>query len=131
MKIDTNIPKDIDEYIAGFPAEVQAKLRKVRTTIAKAAPRSKEAIKYRLPTFVQNGNLVHFGAFQKHIGVYAMPTGHAKFQRELTAYESGKGSVQFPIDKPIPYALIGQIVKFRVQEDAAKSATRKQKPSRR
>jgi uncharacterized protein YdhG (YjbR/CyaY superfamily) len=127
MKADTNEPKNIDEYIAGLPNEVGAILQKIRTTIAKAAPKAKVAIKYRLPTFVQNGNLVHFGAFQKHIGFYAMPTGHAKFQRELSAYESGKGSVQFPLDQPIPYTLIRKIVKFRVQEDAQKHAARKQK----
>jgi uncharacterized protein YdhG (YjbR/CyaY superfamily) len=125
MKADTKAPKDIDAYIAGFPDEVQAILQEIRSTIAKAAPEAKEAIKYGLPTFVQNGNLVHFGAFQKHIGFYAMPTGHAKFQRDLSAYESGKGSVQFPLDKPIPYTLISKIVKFRVQEDAEKKPSRK------
>lgn len=125
MKTDTNVPKDIDEYIAGFSDEVQMILRKMRTTIAKAAPGAREAIKYRLPTFVQNGNLVHFGAFQGHIGFYATPTGHAKFHRELSAYESGKGSVQFPLEKPIPYPLISKIVKFRVQEDSEKAAPRR------
>jgi uncharacterized protein YdhG (YjbR/CyaY superfamily) len=128
MKADPKMPKDIDEYIAGFPDEVRAILQKVRTTIAKAAPGAREAIKYRLPTFIQDGNLVHFGAFRKHIGLYAMPTGHAKFQRELAVYESGKGSVQFPFDRPIPYPLIAKIVKFRVQEDTRKAVTRKKKP---
>jgi uncharacterized protein YdhG (YjbR/CyaY superfamily) len=127
MKSETKIPENIDEYIAGFPSEVQAILQKVRTTIAKAAPGAREAIKYRLPTFVQNGNLVHFGAFQKHIGFFATPTGHAKFQRELSAYEGGKGSVQFPFGQPIPYPLIRKIAKFRVQEDAEKSPARKKK----
>jgi uncharacterized protein YdhG (YjbR/CyaY superfamily) len=127
MKSESTVPKDIDDYIAGFPEEVRAILQKVRATIAKAAPSAKEAIKYRLPTFVLNGNLVHFGAFQKHIGFYAMPTGHAKFRRELSSYESGKGSVQFPLDEPIPYGLISKIVKFRVQENTAQAAARKKK----
>jgi hypothetical protein len=96
MKSETKIPENIDEYIAGFPSEVQAILQKVRTTIAKAAPGAKEAIKYRLPTFVRNGNLVHFGAFQKHIGFFATPTGHAKFRRELSAYEGGRHSTSGP-----------------------------------
>jgi uncharacterized protein YdhG (YjbR/CyaY superfamily) len=74
-----------------------------------------------------NGNLVHFGAFQKHIGFYALPSGHAKFQRELSRYESGKGSVQFPLDKPIPYSLITQIVKFRVKESSEKAVARKRR----
>lgn len=125
MKPDSGVPKDIDEYIAGFPAHVRAILQKVRATVAEAAPEAQETIKYRLPTFVFNGNLVHFGAFQKHLGFYATPTGHAKFQRELAAYESGKGSVQFPFDKPVPYPLIAKIVKFRVQENSAKAASRK------
>jgi uncharacterized protein YdhG (YjbR/CyaY superfamily) len=127
MKSDSAAPKDIDDYVAGFPEDVQTILQKVRTTIAKAAPSAKEAIKYRLPTFVLNSNLVHFGAFQKHLGFYAMPTGHAKFQRELSAYQSGKGSVQFPLDKPIPYSLISRIVKFRVQEDSAGTGARTKK----
>jgi uncharacterized protein YdhG (YjbR/CyaY superfamily) len=125
MKADQTIPGDIDAYIAGFPAEVQPILQNIRRTIAKAAPEAREAIKYRLPTFVMNGNLVHFGAFQSHIGFYAMPTGHARFRRELSAYESGKGSVQFPLNKAMPFSLISKIVKFRVREDAAMAAARK------
>lgn len=125
MKSDAVVPKSIDEYIAGFPPEVRAILQQVRATVAKAAPAAKEAIKYRLPTFVLNGNLIHFGAFQKHIGFYALPSGHAKFQRQLARYESGKGSVQFPLDKPIPYSLITQIVKFRVKENTQKVVPRK------
>jgi uncharacterized protein YdhG (YjbR/CyaY superfamily) len=127
MKSNQVVPQSIDDYIAGFPDEVQAILEKIRATIAKAAPNAKEAIKYRLPTFVLNSNLVHFGAFQKHIGFYAMPTGHSKFQRELSVYESGKGSVQFPLDQPIPYSLIRKIVKFRVLEDAERAPGRKKK----
>lgn len=127
MKAASKAPTTIDEYIAGFPPDIQAILEKVRTTIAKAAPGATEAIKYRLPTFVLHGNLVHFGAFTHHLGFYALPSGTAKFRKELSAYESGKGSVQFPYDQPIPYRLITQIVKFRVQEDTAKAAAKKKR----
>lgn len=125
MKPDQTAPKTIDDYIAGFPCDVREILKKIRATIRKAAPGANEAIKYRLPTFVQNGNLVHFGAFKKHIGFYAMPTGNAAFRKELSVYAGGKGSVQFPLDRPISYGLIGRIVKFRVKENRAKSAAKK------
>lgn len=127
MKAAAAEPKDIDAYIAGFPDEVQERLQKVRATIAKAAPAATEAIKYRLPTFVLHGNLIHFGAFKTHLGLYATPTGHAKFAEELAPYVSGKGSVQFPFDKPIPYALIGRIAKFRAKENEELAAVRKKK----
>lgn len=127
MKSDASVPKDVDAYVAGFSPNVQAILKKVRATVTKAAPDAVEAIKYGLPTLVLNGNLVHFGAFKNHIGFYATPSGHTKFRRELSRYESGKGSVQFPLDEPIPYALITQIVKFRVKEASAKAASRKKK----
>jgi uncharacterized protein YdhG (YjbR/CyaY superfamily) len=120
MKLDTKAPTTLDEYIAEHPPKVQKILQKVRATIRKAAPEAQEAIKYRLPTFVLQGNLVHFGAFKEHIGFYALPSGHAKFQKELAKYKSGKGSVQFPLDEPMPYDLITQIVKFRVEEVTAK-----------
>ncbi len=112
--------KTIDEYIAGFPKDVQGILQKIRATIAKAAPDAEEAIKYQIPTFVLKGNLVHFAAFKSHIGFYPAPSGTEKFQKELSRYKSGKGSVQFPLDEPIPYALITKIVKFRAKEMAAK-----------
>jgi uncharacterized protein YdhG (YjbR/CyaY superfamily) len=117
MKTDPKPPETIDDYIAGFPPDVQAILEKIRATIRKAAPDAEEAIKYRLPTFVLNGNLVHFGAFKKHIGFYATPTGNQKFREELSAYQGAKGSVQFPLDKPIPFGLITRMVKFRVKEN--------------
>jgi uncharacterized protein YdhG (YjbR/CyaY superfamily) len=131
MKTIASEPRDIDEYIAGFPAGVRAILQRVRTTIARAAPLATEAIKYRLPTFVLHGNLIHFGAFRTHLGLYATPSGHAAFRRELAAYKSGKGSVQFPLDQPIPYALIARIVKFRVQENTAKSRPKAKARARR
>ena len=125
MKTDQASPRNIDEYIAGFPREVREILEKLRVTIRKAAPDAAEAMKYRLPTFVLNGNLVHFGAFRKHIGFYATPTGNQQFQDELSAYEGAKGSVQFPLDKPIPFGLVSKIVKFRVKENLARSVPKK------
>jgi uncharacterized protein YdhG (YjbR/CyaY superfamily) len=118
-------PKDIDEYIAGFPGEVQEILEKIRMTIRQAAPEAKEAIKYRMPTFTLNGNLVHFAAFKKHIGFYPAPRGIEAFKDELSAYEGAKGSVRFPLGKPVPYDLIGKIVKFRVRNQLERAETRK------
>lgn len=117
----------IDSYIAGFPPDVKVVLRKVRATIQKAAPDAQEAMKYGIPTYTLNGNLVHFAAFANHIGFYPTPSGMTHFQKELSIYKSAKGSVQFPLDRTIPYALIAKIVKFRVQESLAK-APAKRKP---
>ena len=93
-------------------------------TIRKAAPGAEETIKYRMPTFTLNGNLVYFAAFKNHIGFYPVPTGIEKFKKELAVYEQGKGSVQFPLDQPIPYSLISKIVKFRVKENLARAAAK-------
>ena len=111
----------IDEYIATFPADVQAILQKIRATIRACAPDATEAISSHMPTFKLNGNLVHFAAFKNHIGFYPVPSGIEKFKKELARYPQGKGSVQFPLDQPIPYALIEKIVKFRVKENLAKA----------
>jgi uncharacterized protein YdhG (YjbR/CyaY superfamily) len=127
MKAKQTAPTTIDEYIAGFPPDVQEILQKIRAIIRKAAPGAEEAIKYQMPTFVLHGNLVHFAAFKNHIGFYPVPTGIEAFKRELAAYESGKGSVQFPLDQPIPYGLISKIVKFRARENLAKAAKGKKK----
>jgi uncharacterized protein YdhG (YjbR/CyaY superfamily) len=116
MKANKARPKNIDEYIAGFPRDIQKILAKIRSTIRKAAPEAEEKIKYQMPTFTLNGNLVHFAAFKGHIGFYPTPSGTEKFQKELTAYKGGKGSIRFPLDEPIPFALIEKIVKFRVKE---------------
>ncbi len=123
MKSTPNIPATIDEYIAAAPKDVQSILKKIRATIRKAAPDAGETIKYRLATFTLNGNLVHFGAFQHHIGFYPTPSGTSTFKKELAPYIFAKGSIQFPLDKPIPYGLIAKIVKFRVAENKAKSET--------
>ncbi len=125
MKPSQAEPKTIDEYIAGYPREVQAILQKVRQTIKKAAPGAEETIKYRMPTFMLNGNLVYFAGFKNHVGFYPIPSGVKEFKKELSVYKQGRGSVQFPLDKPIPYALIARIVKFRVKENLAKAKARK------
>lgn len=127
MKNKQKAPTTIDEYIAGFPSEVREILEKVRMTIRKAAPEAKETIKYQMPTFTLNGNLVYFAGFQKHIGFYPVPTGIEKFKKELSAYKQGRGSVQFPLDKPIPYDLIRRIVEFRVKENLQQAAAKRKK----
>jgi uncharacterized protein YdhG (YjbR/CyaY superfamily) len=124
MRADPKIPQTIDDYIAGFPPDVQTVLEKIRRTIRKAAPDAQETIKYRMPTFTLKGNLVHFAAFKKHIGFYPVPTGIEKFKKELSVYKGAKGSVQFPLDQPMPLALIRKIVRFRVRESLARAATK-------
>ena len=109
-------PKDIDEYIAEFPIDVQKVLQKIRLTIRNAAPDATEAISYQIPTFRLSGkNVIHFAAFKTHIGLYPAPRGVAEFDEELANYKGGKGTVQFPLDKPIPYELITRIMKFRIR----------------
>ena len=125
MKSDAATSPAIDAYIAGFPAEVQAVLQKIRAVIRKAAPAAQEAMKYGIPTFVLNGNLIHFAGFKSHIGLYPTPSGIVAFKTELAAYANSKGAVQFPLDKPIPYALIEKITKFRVKESLAQAMKKK------
>jgi uncharacterized protein YdhG (YjbR/CyaY superfamily) len=125
MKTDSAKPRNIDEYIAAFPGEIQVILQKIRTTIREAAPDAEETINYAIPTFILKGNLVHFAGFKKHIGFYPTPSGIEKFKNELSVYENAKGSVQFPLDRPIPYDLISAIVKFRVQENLQRAEAKK------
>lgn len=120
MNFDESTSNVIDEYIANFPKDVQEILQKVRQTIREAAPDAQEKINYGIPTFTLNGNLVHFAGFKNHIGYYPTPSGIEKFKKELSKYEGAKGSVQFPLDQPIPYDLISKITKFRVKEQLAK-----------
>ncbi len=109
--------KTMDEYIKTFPLNVQRRLEKMRKTIQKAAPGAAEAISYQMPTFKLNGkNLVHFAAWKNHIGFYPQPSGTEAFQKELSPYKAAKGSVQFPLDRPIPFDLVERMVKFRVKE---------------
>lgn len=122
MKAHNLIPNTIDEYIAQYPLEVKTILVKLRDTIRKVAPDARETIRYGIPTFTLNSNLVHFAAYKSHIGFYPAPSGIEKYKTELSAYKLSKGTVQFPMDKPIPYDLIARIVAFRVSENQAKTA---------
>lgn len=119
--------KSIDEYILQFSSEVQEILEKLRSVIKESAPDSAEKISYQMPTFYQHGNLVHFAAFKSHIGFYPDPSGIEAFKEELSKYKGAKGSVQFPIGKPIPYELISRIVKFRVEENIKKAENKLKK----
>ena len=122
----TNTPESIEAYIASFPPDIQALLEQVRQTIQQAAPEATEAVKYAMPTFVLNGkNLVHFAAFKNHIVFYVTPSGHEEFKEALPRYKSGKGSVQFPIEEPMPLELIAQIVAFRKAEQLMKVTKKK------
>ena len=112
----TSKPKDIDEYISGFPKDVQDVLEQIRAIVKKQEPDAEEVISYDMPTFrLNNAYLVHFAAFKKHIGLYPAPTGNAEFEQELSAYKSGKGSVQLPLDKPMPTELIIKILAHNKQ----------------
>lgn len=111
----------MDAYIASFPNEVRDTLQKIRRTIAHAAPGSVEAMSYQIPTFKLNGgNLVHFAAWKDHVGFYATPSGNAAFKKELAKYKVAKGSIQFPLDEPVPYDLVTKMVLFRVKETQGK-----------
>ncbi|QUE87766.1 iron chaperone [Exiguobacterium alkaliphilum] len=114
----------VDEYILQFPVEVQAILQTLRKSVKDISPEAEEKMSYQMPTYYLKGNLVHFAAYKNHIGFYPTPAGIDAFKDELSDYKSAKGSVQFPIDKPIPFKLIKRIVEFRVSEmngDAVKN----------
>lgn len=118
-----NVPvSSMDDYIAQFPPEIQDKLRILRSVIKEAAPEAQEKISWQMPTFVLNGNLVHFAVHKKHIGFYPGPSGIEAFKLELSQYKGSKGAVQFPIDKPLPYELVSKIVRFRVVENVRLAA---------
>lgn len=110
----------MDEYILQFPKEIQDVLKQIRQIVRDLAPFAEETINYGIPTFRLNGNLVHFAAFKKHIGFYPTPSGITHFKKELSQYETAKGSIKFPFDKPIPFDLITKIVKYRVEENKSK-----------
>lgn len=119
MKIDF---KSVDQYIESFPQDIQVLLKKIREVIINNAPNAVESISYGMPAYKLNGKpLVYFAGYKSHIGFYATPTGHAEFAEELSVYKQGKGSVQFPINEPVPYDLIKRIVAFRVTENNQKS----------
>jgi uncharacterized protein YdhG (YjbR/CyaY superfamily) len=116
---------DIDSYIAGFPSDIRKKLEKIRSVISKAAPDATEAISYGMPTFKLSGNLVHFAAFKEHIGFFPSPKPIEVFGDELLEYHTSKGTIRFPLDRPIPYDLITRIVKFRIEENLKKNKSKK------
>lgn len=116
---------DIDTYIAGFPKDTQKLLEQIRSTIRKAAPKAEEVISYKMPAFRQHGILVYFAGYKNHIGFYPTSSGIATFKNELSIYKGAKGSVQFPLDKPLPLGLISKIVKFRVKQILEKEKAKK------
>jgi len=116
---------NIDEYISGFDKPVQKKLREIRKTVRALAPEAIETIKYAMPTFVFHGNLVYFAAFKNHIGFYPAPTNHPAFDKDLAGYKTGKGSLQFPLDQPIPLTLVRKIVKWRIRENIEREALKR------
>lgn len=118
-------PQSVDEYIAAFPNDTQKLLEEIRSVIKKAAPEAEETINYAMPTFKLHGNLVHFAAYKNHIGLYPAPNGIDAFKDELSVYKGAKGSVQFPLNKPMPLDLISRIVKFRVKENLEKAGKTK------
>src|ERR1700734_3532101 len=122
--------KDIDGYLSQFPADVQAILQKVRTTISRAAPEAKETISYLMPAFKQHGMLVYFAAWEKHIGLYPPLSGNKTLAKAVARYAGPKGNLQFPLDEPIPYDLIERIAQLRVQQDTVKAQAKRKKNSR-
>jgi uncharacterized protein YdhG (YjbR/CyaY superfamily) len=123
-------PENIDDYIASFSPEIRAILGKIRLTIGTAAPDAEETISYRMPTFKQNGVLVHFAAFKNHIGLYPPIRGDASLEKAISPYLGEKGNLRFPLDRPIPYDLIERIVKLRVKQNFAKAASKRKKGSK-
>ena len=122
--------KNIDEYIAEFPNDTQKLLKALRDTIRKAAPKAEETIKYAIPTFTFNGNLVHFAGYKNHIGFYPAPMGIEAFKEETAPYEAGKGTLQFSLEEPLPLSLVRKIVKYRVKVNSEKAKTKVKKTAR-
>ena len=123
----TNTPQTVDDYITGFPDQIQSILRQIRSIIRETVPDAEEVIAYQMPTYRLHGNLVHFAAFKHHIGFYPTPTGVAAFEQELAPYKHAKGSIRFPLDEPIPYDLIRRIVELRENENIDKAHLKKAK----
>ena len=117
-------PKDFNQYMSSYPIETQRVLKQLRKTIKQAAPQAEEVISYGMPAYKMNGMLVYFSAHAKHIGLYPRPSG-PEFKKELSTYKGGKGTVQFPLDKPLPLSLITKIVKFKVRKNLQQAKTKK------
>ena len=124
MKADRTVPANVDEYIADWPAEVRAVLKRIRSTVREAAPEAEESISYGMPAFRLNGPLVYFAAFKNHIGFYPPVSGDERLMRAIAPYANEKGNLRFPLDQAIPYELISRIVKRRVRENAERAAAR-------
>ena len=122
MKEKSTVAKNVDEYISFFEPAIQQRLQQLRQIIKKAAPDAEELISYMMPAYKYNGVLVYFAGYKNHIGFYATPTGHTAFEKELAIYKQGKGSVQFPLNKPLPVSLISKIVKFKVKQNLEKQS---------
>lgn len=120
MEPRTKAPKNIDDYIGDFPKNVQRILRTLRSTIKKAAPHAQETISYRIPTFTLRGYLVHFAAFEDHVSLFPTSSPMNRFKKALSPYKVSRGTIQFPLDRPLPLTLVGRIVKFRVKENLAR-----------
>jgi uncharacterized protein YdhG (YjbR/CyaY superfamily) len=128
MSSDQSAPKTIDAYIAAFPAEVQALLEQIRLTIREAAPEAQETISYGMPTFTLNDRyLIYFGAYKKHIGLYPAPSSVAEFQEAVAQYGAGKGTLKFPLDQPLPLALVRKVVQFRITEHVEQAGAKGKK----
>ena len=125
MKKEMVAVKNIDDYLSAFPQDTVVKLQQLREAIQKAAPAATEAISYAIPTFKQEGNLVHFAGYKNHIGFYPGSAGIEAFEKELSAYNLSKGTVQFPLDKPLPLSLVNKIVKYRVKQNLERTKTKK------
>ena len=125
MTTSRTAPKNIDEYIAGFAPGVRATLQRIRMKISEVAPDAEETISYRIPAFTQNGVLVYFAAFKRHIGLFPPVKGDAALEKAVSPYAGEKGNLKFPLDRPIPYGLIERIVKLRVKQNLAKTAAKR------
>ena len=129
MKPNTPVVQNVDEYISSFSKDTQKLLKQLRATIRKAAPQAEETISYQMPAYNLYGKVVYFAAYEKHIGFYPMPSAIENFKKELAGYNTSKGTVQFPLDKPLPLPLIAKITAFRVKENIqAAEIKRKLKP---
>jgi uncharacterized protein YdhG (YjbR/CyaY superfamily) len=130
MKTSTQKFTTIDEYIALFPKDVQSKLKELRKVIKEEAPKATETIKYQMPTFVLSGHLVYFAGYKNHIGFYPFPSGIEAFKKEASAYKTFKGTIQFPIDEPVPFDLVRKIVRYRIKENLEKEKRKESDYSR-
>ncbi len=124
-------PKTIDEYISSFPQDIQEILEKIRSLVKRAAPQAQETIKYGIPTFMlRDTYLIYFAAYKKHIAIYPIPAGDPRFNEEISAYRSGKGTLQFPLDQSIPYTLIRKLIKFSLQDNLTRAESKRKKKTR-